>query len=302
MSQLLLGDELRDKLSVDFNGASKIKIISAYLTMPAIEWLQIAVKNNPDIQILIVSRISPKDIVTGGTDLKALRECLKNGWQINALANLHAKIYLIDEIKIYVGSSNFTSNGLKLYGDGNLETMVEVVPEVKDVEFVNDIISSSDEIDEYTIDAMEAYIQECGLHGKVKEVLTWPEEIMPASKDIWVSDFPLSPPLDLDKDAEYGPIFQRIISIKVRAEMLKAFKETKAYIWLYGTLQSMPNNEAYFGNLTKALHDHLKDDPGPYRKDVKQLLNNLLAFCEMLSIDEIVVDKPNYSQCIKLII
>ena len=38
-----------------------------------------------------------------------------------------------------------------------------------------------------------------------------------------------------------------------------------------------------------------------YRKDVKQLLNNLLSWIDDLSIDDLLVDRPNHSQRVRYI-
>ena len=55
-----------------------------------------------------------------------------------------------------------------------------------------------------------------------------------------------------------------------------------------------------FGAITEELHNALVSDPKPYRKDVKQLLANLLSMVEELQMDEIMIDKPNFSQRVRL--
>ena len=56
----------------------------------------------------------------------------------------------------------------------------------------------------------------------------------------------------------------------------------------------------YFGQLTAELHDALVEDPKPYRKDVKTLLANLLAWAQTLRMEEVVIDKPSHSQRARL--
>ena len=56
----------------------------------------------------------------------------------------------------------------------------------------------------------------------------------------------------------------------------------------------------YFGAISEKLHNSLVSDPKPYRKDVKQLLANLLSMIKILNMDEIVIDRPNYSQRVRL--
>ena len=56
----------------------------------------------------------------------------------------------------------------------------------------------------------------------------------------------------------------------------------------------------YFGELSARLHNVVVADPKPYRKDIKQMLANLLRLIEELEMEEIVIDRPNYSQRIRL--
>ena len=57
----------------------------------------------------------------------------------------------------------------------------------------------------------------------------------------------------------------------------------------------------YFGALTEKLHNALVEDPKPYRREVKELLSNLLSWVEELEMEEIVIDRPNYSQRIRIL-
>ena len=79
----------------------------------------------------------------------------------------------------------------------------------------------------------------------------------------------------------------------------EAFRWSNAYLWLLNILKEN-NGCLYFGPITEKLHNSLVSDPKPYRKDVKQLLSNLLTMIEELDMDEIVIDKPNYSQRVRL--
>lgn len=300
MNNLLTGDELKNKLLTDIKVANEVVIISAYITSPAIDWMKSIIDTDPDIKVKVVARVSPKDIAAGSTDLNALRECLSKNWDVYALSNLHAKIYLIDTNKLYVGSSNFTSNGLKIYGEGNLEAMVEIVPGAKDLDFVDNIINSAIVLNMDILEAMESYIQKNQDKSTSELTLTWPEEILPILSELWVTDFPLSNPFESPEDINYGPVFTKEFYDNHEIDLRNALKQTKAYSWLYSAVKETPEKEVYFGYLTKLLHDSLLDDPGPYRKDVKELLANLLSFCEKSSIDDISIDRPNYSQRIRI--
>ena len=91
------------------------------------------------------------------------------------------------------------------------------------------------------------------------------------------------------------------LSGNVEKDKLKqAFRWSKAFTWLYKTLSEKENRECYFGELSEKLHKALINDPKPYRKEVKDLLANLLGWVEYCDYDFIKVDRPRYSQRVYL--
>ena len=70
-------------------------------------------------------------------------------------------------------------------------------------------------------------------------------------------------------------------------------------MWLCDTLANN-NNELYFGSISEKLHNVLVNDPKPYRKEVKELRQNLLNWVIELDMDAIIIDRPNYSQRVTL--
>lgn len=60
------------------------------------------------------------------------------------------------------------------------------------------------------------------------------------------------------------------------------------------------DGEIYFGELSTLLHEAIVEDPKPYRKDIKRLLANQIKWLETLGIEDIVIDRPHYSQRLRL--
>lgn len=56
----------------------------------------------------------------------------------------------------------------------------------------------------------------------------------------------------------------------------------------------------YFGALSEMLHNSVISDPKPYRRDIKLMLGNLLRLIDELKMEEVSIDKPNYSQRIRI--
>ena len=70
-------------------------------------------------------------------------------------------------------------------------------------------------------------------------------------------------------------------------------------MWLVDVLKKN-NGCLYFGELAENLHNTIISDPKPYRRDVKTMLSNLLKLVEEMEMEEIIIDRPNYSQRISL--
>jgi hypothetical protein len=66
-------------------------------------------------------------------------------------------------------------------------------------------------------------------------------------------------------------------NLKTKGEVEAAFISCRAYKWLIQTLRNAEGYELYFGTLTAELHNILVSDPMPYRKEVEDLLANLLT-------------------------
>ena len=108
--------------------------------------------------------------------------------------------------------------------------------------------------------------------------------------------------LDLVPDTFYSIALKRIDDWeKNYIETYNAFeKEVERcgsnILTLKANLKMYSNGCLYFGALSQKLHNTLVSDPKPYRRDVKQMLANLLGLIERLEMEEITVDRPNYSQ------
>ena len=303
--KIFSGNTLREKLIESIPSANNLTIISAYITTPAIEWIIGYVK--PTCSVTIVGRLLPNDFISGASDFKAVKFALSNGWDIKCLAALHAKIYLCDRNRIFVGSANFTTNGLKLFGYGNLEGCIEVAPELENIRFVERIVREAQPITYDTVKEMEKFINKSSNNPNYMKMknTNWPDYIVPRELSIWVYDFPWTSPdtqsSSTDEDIKHDIDILCIPDLSNDSVVAVSFKATKAFNWLLKKLKESESKELYFGNLTKILHNELRDDPAPYRRDVKILLSNLLAYCQKYANDSIKIEKPRHSQRIKLL-
>jgi hypothetical protein len=302
-SNIISGEDLNLRLSKVLPETKSLIVVSAYITNPAINWLIEHI--NIGCSVIIVGRLIPQDFINGASDISGLKSALLRGWSVKHLAALHAKIYLCDESRIFIGSANLTTNGLKIFGHGNLEACIEIPPGPNDIGFVKNIILAAQSINQETLDKMENFISARPTNDNNTNLTNkWPEDIFPPDRSIWVYDFPWANQTtkhkSSDEELKHDSELLGVQDLSIDTSTAKAFKETKAFLWLVEKLNESKSEELYYGKLTELLHDELKDDPTPYRRDVKNLLSNLLSYCQKYTQDSLTIDRPSHSQRIKL--
>lgn len=296
-NKLLDTQELQNELS---NFASQAKteviIISAYVTDTAINWVLKKIPKN--VKVCVIAKLSPQDFASKASTFEAIKMLLKAGHAVKLLSNLHAKIYLIDKEHIFVGSANFTSNGLKLFGSGNLEASIKtmVTPEI--LQFIDNIYKKSTEI---TLDMLKKMSEEIKVKKLEKIPLEWSDDIIKPVFQLWTVDMLQEEIVNANVTNETDKILLfGSVDINNNFDIKAHFKRTKIYQWLINELKQQ-NQSMSFGAISVKLHNDINDNPLPYRKTIKQYIKNLLSYCKLFAFDEIEITRPNYSEIIKLI-
>lgn len=305
MSSLISSSELTHQLEELLPSCKELTVISAFMTQPATRWLgQLIYSNKPKVQL--IGRFTPIDFVKGASDLNALRDCINNGYQVKALVNLHAKIYQIDHDIIFNGSANLTGKGLALVNNGNLESCSRVNACEQSKAFINKIVESATDLTLSMLDEMQAYLEQFYDTNETELPAIWPEDILPQTSELFVSDFPLGKPDVCLSEYQVNPSlpFAQIENAKGDFALASAlFKRTKAYCWLKKQItKNQSERDLGFGQISRLLHDALADDPGPYRQEIKDLQANLYSYLKLYASDEVEVYMPGRrSEIIRII-
>ncbi|GAA0811325.1 hypothetical protein GCM10009111_03690 [Colwellia asteriadis] len=305
MTSLISNKELTIKLESCLPYATKVNIISAFITKPAYRWLSELTKFNLP-EVALVGRFLPKDFIDGASNIEAIRESLLSGYSVKALSNLHAKIYQIDNDLIFTGSANMTGKGLALIEECNLEACAKVAPSDESKAFIDKIINTSVKLTLERLDKMQAFIDELNFSTEPEVPDNWPEDIMPKIKDIFVSDFPLAKPGEPCEIYQINPSldFAIIESNNTNFDDAQSlFKNSKAYHWLKTTVvKHQGDRNLGFGQISRMLHDALADDPAPYRRDIKDIQVNMYEYIRLYAPDEIEIYVPgSRSEVIRII-
>ncbi len=315
----LLGTEAyRNALADGLNNTkSSILILSAFITQAGFNWIIEKIRSN-NINGKIIVRWRLDDLLYGYSDIELYNTAKKYNWSLFVYPDLHAKSILIDESLVYVGSANITGKGLSVVPGANRELGVYFTASKQDIAVYNNILSESTFI---TDDIYVKIHQFLSIQQKKFTNIQrsyWPKEIKnilqkPPQK-LWVADMLWSNPQNIFNIDELNESDKKSVLHDIRIlglmneelsdenKIKKAFMNSRPWKWFYNQLTNSKNKELYFGMVSEILHNSLLDDPKPYRKDVKDLVQNLYSWVTFLKSDKIVIDVPGKkSQRIKVL-
>ena len=295
---LLFSQEILNAVNEELRTAKdSVQIISAYCKKNAIKQLNSFISDSvPEKKIMVRFRLD--DILKGSTDFSIIEFCQQCGWKVYIRFDLHVKTYIVDGKRGFVGSANATNSGLNLGFHGNVEIGTLVDIDMVDMEKVEALYEDAIFVTDSIFDKLKAQYQKISTYEQGKQY-TWNQEIYelfsPKVKTLFSYELPEKDEFSV---GEYMTFLDTVCSDDTEL-MKETFRWSNAYLWLLNVLKEN-DGCMYFGAITEKLHNALVSDPKPYRKDVKVLLANLLSMIEKLQMEDIVVDKPNYSQRVRL--
>ena len=296
---LLFSNEILTAMDEELRSACEsVQIISAYCKLDSIKKLSKEI--SPKVtEKKIMLRFRLDDLIKGSTDFEALEFCIKEGWKAYIRFDLHAKTYIVDNKRGIVGSANVTNSGLTGSGNNNFEMATLVDIEERDRRKIEKLYTEAIYVDRILLDKLRKQY-ELADKSDGQKVLEWDGEI----NDLFCPRIDSLFSYELPEKAEYyvGEYIQ-FLDMEFegnKTNIKERFRWSNVYIWLLNVLEKK-NGEIYFGELSAELHNALVEDPKPYRKDVKILLANMLTLIDTWQMDEIVVDRPNYSQRVRLL-
>lgn len=296
---ILFSNEILDSVKKELkNASSSVQIISAYCKESSFKHLNSYISSEVKDKKLLV-RFRMDDILKDSTDFSILECGMKLGWKVFIRFDLHAKTYIVDNKRGLVGSANATNSGLSIGKIGNMEmaTLVDVEP--RDIEKINKLFNDAIWVDEKLLSKLQEQINSVKT-SENSEKNSWDSSITTMFNPHIETLFSYELPDDfLLNQGEFFPFLDETYTGDDE-KFRETFRWSNAYLWLLSVLKEN-DGCLYFGTLSEKLHNALISDPKPYRRDVKQMLANLLRLIEMLKMDEIIIDRPNYSQRVRLV-
>ena len=295
---ILFSNEILNSIKNElWKATSSVQIITAYCKGESFKYLNNCVNEQVKQKRLLV-RFRLEDILNGSTDFSVLEIGLKNSWEVFIHFDLHAKTYIIDNKRGLTGSANVTKSGLSIGRSGNIEIDALVDIEPKDVEKIDKLFSDAIKVDNALIEKLKIQLENAKSQDKT-EKHSWDASIMslfnPHIDTLFSYELPEE---DSISEGKYYSFIDETYDGNID-KLKESFRWSNAYLWLLNTLKEN-NGCLYFGELSSKLHNAVVSDPKPYRRDIKQMLANLLSLIEQLNLEDLIIDRPNYSQRIML--
>ena len=295
---ILLSEEILESIKNELqNAENSVQIITAYCKENIIAYLDKYINTNINNKRLLV-RFRMNDIVAGSTDFTILEYCLKKGWKVYIRFDLHAKTYIVDNKRCIISSANATNSGLNMGKMSNTEvgTLVELEPD--DIVKIDNLFDNAIPVDDNILQNLKKQIKNI-IVKKETTIYHWDNTITdlfnPKIVTLFSHELPESTQF---KKGEYIP-FLDVTYYGNNGILREKLRWSNAYLWLINVLKEN-DNEMFFGELSAKLHNIMVSDPMPLRKDIKIMLSNLLNIIEILQMKELIIDKPHYSQRIRL--
>lgn len=295
---LLLYDNLVKKIENNLEaGCKNLGIITAFCKLNTLKYIDKFTSSTVKKRIIVRFRLD--DLIYGATDKEIYDYCKQNNWELYINLDLHAKVYLLDDI-CFIGSANTTDSGLSISKLGNIEISKQFNLTDEEKNQLDKVFNGSRKLEDELYDKMMSQLEDIKL--KPAHEYSWNDNIIKEYNQpynlLFQEDFPINfDPFCFEDDEKYLEIFKDD-SIDI---IKNKFEDTKIFKWLIYVLLNQKNNEIYFGELSEKIHSIIFQEPKQYRKDVKELQNKLINWIKVLNYDYILVDQPNYSVRIKLI-
>jgi len=300
---------LRDVVGME---TKQVDFCSAYMKVSSLDYFYSAYKAKGfNGRIRLLARWKANDLIAGASDLEVYEYCRDREVDFFIKEDFHGKIYQSLPGGILIGSFNLTDSGFGLKESPNDEAGVQLPNDEKNSIYIDELFLNSHKVDDILFSRLKEFIQEN--KNANNNNVEWSDEIQSLlAKSSGVSKYLVNEffykkynPNSLligDQDLTHD---LSLLGVDLKDLDSKEIIESRLrcsvpYVWLKNILKEN-KGEIYFGALSEKLNNCLVDDPRPYRKDVKNLVQNFLSWISHFCSAEISIDQPNHSQRIRLL-
>lgn len=273
---------------------NELIIICPYIKSDSIKRVISRVQEN--VNVLVVGRWRLIDIIMGSSDLEVYDLLKKKNIEFYINHKIHLKVLLRDKNKILLGSANLSGSGMGLLEESNIEVVTILDFDNKYLRDINKIIKTSIKMDDDLYGSIKEELENLDDLKKIinkenTKINNAEKKIFKGKYNIIVNDFPFCKDPDqfidyyserkfkeqkLDHDMALFGISKKEKMKDLKKKLKQKFLRSDAFSWQ----DKIIKDEVLFGKYCERLHNALVDDPKPYRKQVKELVNNMFNWTE----------------------
>lgn len=113
--KLVTTPSLKFLLDMVSNAKSEIVIVSPWIKFTTLQKVINATNQNENIKWKVLSRANHDDFHLGSSDIEAFKLMVENkSFDVRAIKQLHAKVYIVDGVSCLVTSANLTVSGMEI--------------------------------------------------------------------------------------------------------------------------------------------------------------------------------------------
>ena len=192
-SSLLNTETFRNLLGNALENSTKsVIILSAYVKTVGVNWLKEKISDKK-INCTIVTRWNNGDLAQGSSDLECYHLAKKNNWSFKVLQDLHAKVMLVDNDVLFIGSPNLTGRGMSLVPVSNQELGIKVKALDEDLKIINQLVDDAILVNDKIFKELEEWQKNLPKIEKPR-IPEFPEIVNDSFKEkfnkLWVNNFP----------------------------------------------------------------------------------------------------------------
>lgn len=309
------GIDLQTKLSEFISSSQALFIYSPYIKL---ETLKALIDGNASVETVFV-RWETKDLILGSSDLEIFPYLKNKGISLFRNPRLHLKAYLDEYKNCFLTTANISSRALNLppYSKYNYEigTIVEDLG-IDDRLYFQIIESESILITDNIYNQLLQQLPE------KKKLFPDEDEFMlkieSPDKDFLISSLPMTYNVEtlyrIYEDRSYRnelelncalhdlAIYRIPFGMPTKEFREKLRKEFFSHIFIRSFLQNLERNgEIYFGTAKEWIHRNCSDVPTPRKFEITENLQILYRWIVKLGEGKYVIDRPNYSERLRII-
>ena len=197
-SSIFINEDFRSRLEEQSNNLyGELTIYSAFVKLNALRWLAEIIPE--DIEVKIIARWQPNDLVANASDLESYNFCKEKSWQFGIQNTLHSKVFIFDNKTVLLGSANLTDRGLSISSSGNLEVGTVIDASISDLDRLKSLEDGVIWMDDNLFSSITSHIEKIKVNKP--KILSWSEELKVRLEKpielLWINELVWSDPNDL---------------------------------------------------------------------------------------------------------